>query len=160
VEIPFIKIDDIAEGQPVVTTNIPGLAITKGIEEVTITASIPGLTSFPIDPASATFTLTEPGSQGRQVSDFLTLRIVEDTTTYVGQIFFQSDGANGFATNVAHLTNVIWSREETGGWQNLINFPIQLSVRSDLNTVPEPSTMLFLGAGLVGLVGFRKKLKK
>ncbi len=27
-------------------------------------------------------------------------------------------------------------------------------------SVPEPSTMLFLGAGLVGLVGFRKKLKK
>jgi hypothetical protein len=28
------------------------------------------------------------------------------------------------------------------------------------SSVPEPCSMLFLGAGLVGLVGFRKKLKK
>jgi hypothetical protein len=30
----------------------------------------------------------------------------------------------------------------------------------DAHVVPEPSTMLLLGSGLLGLVGFRKKLKK
>lgn len=38
--------------------------------------------------------------------------------------------------------------------------PDSTGVTATLNAVPEPSSMLFLGAGLVGLVGFRKQFKK
>ena len=36
----------------------------------------------------------------------------------------------------------------------------ELHVFAESNTVPEPSTMLLLGSGLIGLWGFRKKFQK
>jgi hypothetical protein len=61
---------------------------------------------------------------------------------------------------------------ETGGLQNIsdlflnsqgetrISDLFNVSVQSDIQAVPEPTTMLLLGSGLLGLWGFRKKLKK
>ena len=35
-----------------------------------------------------------------------------------------------------------------------------IGISTNMCTVPEPTTMLFLGSGLIGLVGFRRKVKK
>lgn len=37
---------------------------------------------------------------------------------------------------------------------------VELDAYASLQPVPEPTTMLLLGSGLIGLVGFRKKFKK
>jgi hypothetical protein len=40
------------------------------------------------------------------------------------------------------------------------NLKAQIEMSDFSQAVPEPSTLLFLGSGLIGLWGLRKKLKK
>jgi hypothetical protein len=46
------------------------------------------------------------------------------------------------------------------GYYDSINGGGQFDTRQMSQKVPEPGTLLFLGAGLIGLWGFRKKIKK
>ncbi len=59
-------------------------------------------------------------------------------------------GAVNFTLNVAGSNLAKWI--EDGGGQG--------SYSGSAAPVPEPGTLLLLGAGLLGLVGFRKRIKK
>jgi hypothetical protein len=50
--------------------------------------------------------------------------------------------------------------EGTSGGPNNVNILTVESLRLTYAAVPEPSTMLMIGTGLLGLVGFRKQFKK
>jgi len=59
------------------------------------------------------------------------------------------------STNFSQLTTQAWS---TASWVGTNDAWFKADLSPD--PVPEPSTMLLLGSGLVGLVGLRKKFKK
>ncbi len=63
-------------------------------------------------------------------------------------------GAPQPLTNGAHTMGA-------GNWvEPSPSFAIDYGIRIDASPVPEPATVLLLGTGLVGLVGFRKKFNK
>jgi hypothetical protein len=112
--------------------------------------------------------LTQPGSMHREgggmgVSDLLELRTFSGsgpTAAPVGfQVSFQSDGEMGI-TNPGGLTAVI---VENGLPQTLLSGAFTLPVvgsvdltvtgQSDLDPVPEPSTLLLFGSSLLGMGG-------
>jgi len=87
-----------------------------------------------------------------------------DNTWYT-DVAFNSDGFEHFAIAYDkdnHNTS-IWLEDRVGGLQSGGSDPVDLMVTSsDINPVPEPSTMLLFGAGLAGLAGLarRKKMNK
>jgi hypothetical protein len=119
------------------------------------------------DNSKITVIFTEAGGGN---SDFLTISTADNGGWPVStaNFLFESDGAtvNGstFAYDVAHLTGTVYSVAETGGLQDvtskfecLMNFcTVNVKVQSDLDApaVPIPPSVLLMGSGLLGMVGF------
>ncbi len=60
--------------------------------------------------------------------------------------------------NVYGIYNIGVGISNPGGWT--INYEWDFTVAESVPAAPEPATMLFLGCGLIGLWGARRKLKK
>jgi len=89
--------------------------------------------------------LTTPFTYNPSNGNLLMDVIAIATNTSGMQIFFDANG-----------DNTIMGRNETGG----LNYGYGLVTEFSTGTaVPEPSTMLLLGLGLIGLAGVRKKFK-
>lgn len=175
----FVQIDDLASGPPIVTTDLKGnfqgtgnATVVTGNEEATITGYLPTPTLLLPLGASRSVIFQEPTSS--QPSDFVTLTIGDYNQSSTGfvqfvRIFFQSDGAANFATNVALLPSGTPTLHESDppAFQNvagallLNSSPLDVYVRSGEETsVPEPVSLFLFGTGLVGMavIGRRKQI--
>jgi len=90
--------------------------------------------------------------------DFTWYNFRVDANSLTGELAVSVDG-NYLFTHVVttdHRTGLSGLNSgNTGG-----NFDDFRLTSDDISPDPEPSTMLFLGSGLVGLIGFRRKFKK
>ena len=165
-----VIINDLEDGNPTVvangfdTTSLTINYLTEGIdlhgEYVTILAPSPG------NSVVSNFNFMEPSFEGGGISDTLSI-------TFTGQtrpgglpggmsvdLHFRSETESG--PPLTELSNGI-SITETGALQDLsqyVGFEFFPQVASDISAVPEPSTMLLLGSGIVGLIGVRRKFRK
>ncbi len=69
-------------------------------------------------------------------------------------------GADSIFTDISHTgdTLVIGLFASGGGWQGGVDESWAIdNLRVEINTVPEPSTILLLATGFINLIGFRRK---
>jgi hypothetical protein len=175
----FVRIDNAIVGTPIVTTDLVGAfngtgaaTVVTAFEQATITGYLPTPTVLLPLGTSRSVIFVEP--TGPQASDFVILTIGDfQGSAQAGfvqfvSIFFQSDGAANFATNVANLPNLQGTVIENGSFQDIMNVlnsaPLQVLVRSEQpgppSNVSEPASLLLFGFGLVGIAGIGRKMGK
>ena len=176
----FVQFDDLAIGTPIVTTDLKGnyqgtgaATITYGNEEATVRGFL--FTPTILLPLGSQRSVIFQEPTDTQASDFVTLTISDfqaaPTTGFyqLVTVFFQSDGAANFATNVANLPPGTPTLHESDppSFQNvagallLDSSPLDVYVRSgEEASVPEPVSLLLFGAGLVGMAVIGRKNTK
>jgi hypothetical protein len=87
-------------------------------------------------------------------------RTFSSLSTALQQVFFIGDGFTGTGTGDRQLFYVPTGADclylgvyDGGNWNNGRSF--QVTVEAEIAPIPEPSTLLFFGTGLVGLIGLR-----
>lgn len=170
-----VTIDDLAEGPPTFTATGCGVLRTVlAPERVTLhceyNALLPGSTGPRLNPGQGTslfFNIYDPG--GVVLSDTLVISFL-GITPVVGNFNMSVDVT--FVSDTEGVTleplvppfngfNVI----ETGAFQSLESVlagtipssGFSLSVRSDVERIPEPSTITMLGLALAGLAAVRRR---
>jgi hypothetical protein len=144
-----------------VTVTFPGIpAFSFGFSELpgaepAVLLPLP-LPPIPGDPVVIAFTEPLTAPNGGQISDILFL--------VNNQLFFVSDDdPSALAAILAGLPGTPIFLEETGGVQDvsalLHQTTITVTVQSDVEAVPEPSTLLLLGSGFAGLAYWRRRLQ-
>lgn len=170
-----ISVSNLTDGNPIVTTDLAGKEVTLAFEQafvsgtLTLVAGTAGLT-----PGTRSVLMLEPASDpfGPRVSDFATLTVGQVQFGAQGlpfqtiQLFFQSDGAQGFDRNVAAIGSGAPTITETGDFQDvsalLASSPLlTVSLASDLATAEpaEPGTWMLLITGLGAAFTYRRLRK-
>lgn len=75
----------------------------------------------------------------------------------IGQV---DDGTSPHDVNVNFLADAVLNMRIASGGGDFYIDKSELTINYNPVSVPEPSTMLLLGPGLVGLAGIRRKFKK
>jgi hypothetical protein len=151
---------EVSEGATIlVQTSGLGLPVTisAASESASVTVGTTTATSVPL----LSIGLTQPGSNteggGTGVSDLITARAFVSGSALTGafQVSFQSDTEVGLSLPVGVVTTLI---PETGlpqvvfsGSLPLLGIDLTITALSDLEPVPEPTTLLLWGSSLTGL---------
>ncbi len=169
-----ISISNLVDGNPTVTTDLAGKEVTLAFEQAIVSGTLTLTPGTSLAPGTRSVLMLEPASDpfGPRVSDFATLTVGQVQEGAQGllfqtiQLFFQSDGAQGFDRNVAALGTDVPSVTETGDFVNVssqLNSSALLTVNlaSDLATAEpaEPGTWMLLVTGLGAAFTYRRLRK-
>lgn len=172
--LPHVFIGDVTDGLPTVDTDLSGLQIRFGYEEVLLTGLVPIMPGYGITPGSITIVLREPWqdpSGNHLYSDFVTLTASAPDVNTPGlqpiTIFFQSDGAANFDYNVVNPLGATTTTDETGAVQDLSGWLVvrgflTVTLQSDFNSSEVPdggATVVLLGFAL-GALGVTRRVRK
>ena len=142
------------------TTDIPSAVVTPGIEQATVSFVLP----FQASAQTFTVAYTEPGTPSI-LSDLVTVTVVDAGIVSTVTVVFQSDFGEG---GLLPVTPPIFSEAEKVEGNRFLfsfvageqSFPVAVFVQSDVETVPEPASVVLVASGLFGVAVVASKRRR